>query len=82
MDSQCFPAHESRCKTMSYLLMHAETRAILLEELDRVRTRVDEASCWLAGHTSTRERLICLHHLEKAHERLLIISEVLSRLSA
>lgn len=62
--------------------MHAETRATLLEELDVVRTRIEEASWWLAGPTSTRERLICLHHLQKSQERLLIISELLSRLSA
>lgn len=67
---------------MSYLLIHAETRATLLEELDQVRTRLEEASWWLAGPVSTRERLIGLHHLQKSQERLLIISELLSRLSA
>ena len=48
---------------MSYLLLHAETRADLLQDLDLIRTRLAEAQWWLNDHAGTRERLIALEHL-------------------
>ena len=67
---------------MSYLLIHAETRADLLQDLDLIRTRLAEAQWWLNDHAGTRERLIALEHLRASQERLLHISELLSHLPA
>lgn len=67
---------------MTYVLMHAETRSALLEDLDLVRTRLNEARWWLNEPVSHRERLIAINHLEQAQERLLAIAELLSHLPA
>ena len=67
---------------MSYLLIHAETRSALLQDLDLIRTRLAEAQWWLNDHAGTRERLIALEHLRARQERLLGLSELLSHLPA
>lgn len=67
---------------MSYLLIHAETRSALLQDLDLIRTRLAEAEWWLNDHAGTRERLIALEHLRASQERLLGLSELLSHLPA